>query len=744
MCKIVVPLSFRLWLLMLTALVWGCGSETAPAPSNAGPGEGKQNLAAVPKRPVKSDKSNKAKAPASSYQENAEGQYVIQRENDADSVADDDGEITSEEPGSVPDDVAKWSPDHLRKAARNRDDRLKAAIEHQNTNSPNDPKVALLLKELLSIITDTGKEVPSGKDGENNVRDKKQRAEERIKAKQRKLRELQQASSEDGGASLITADDLAAARLGGLFFKSLGDTDRDRGPADGFVKMIVGGLAQNGTSQAYETLAGLLSSEIKTTVDEQTLAEWVLLAAVENTDGEDHPADVLLNQILTSSLELSAEKDRELQQQTIGILSEIAASVMDQLLGIPTESDSKQGEDGESDDVGSGKDGENNVRDKKQRAKQRAEERIKAKQRKLRELQQASSEDGGASLITADDLAAARLGGLFFKSLGGSGRGSARLQKDEPRVMDAAAASQAIRFLWKRDLLQLVEARTRNVKDFADAEAGILLLAGSLPVPLIRRATYDLLQRRWLRGAGPLRYHQLYSSVVRDPGLLIVLKLTPRVQLQETSKDVRIDQQRRAAASQTNREIQAKASWLTTSANLIRALNERMFVAAQAADSSESDLSLFPVKIPQEAQIKAEYHLSWPDDVQDRIGDRDPGPLVIHYLRMEIVGSAAAKKSFLYYKSRLKRGTRHHQFLGYQWLDKLTKIPQTGHRRSIDIVLTHLGEDLLDDQYGNGSGGGASLRRRPRSGDVQDKNRFSIDFLTIEIPDPRPPRTAAR
>ena len=311
-------------------------------------------------------------------------------------------------------------------------------------------------------------------------------------------------------------------------------------------------------------------------------------------------------------------------------------------------------------------------------------------------------------------------------------------------------------------MLSYVEEQTQDVIAFEDG-LDTLALAGSLPMPGIRKSTFALLNDHWKSGAGPLLQRQLYQSTARDPGMVVVLKLLPRVQPKRQISG--------SGRSSKQRETRAKVSWMKTSANMVRAVTQRLYAASQKAGRPDLDPSALPFKLHRDARIRSTYELIWPADVSDRVSDGTaPGRLIVQYVRMDIEADLASK-AFQHYKRQLKRA-KDYKFSQGRWLDSISMGSEPGIRRSIDVVFMQAAAGnaggAAAGQYGGtadpagklggvaGAGGigGAAAEAAARGqyggnaergayggagGARQQDNagRVTIDVLVIEIPDPK-------
>ena len=116
----------------------------------------------------------------------------------------------------------------------------------------------------------------------------------------------------------------------------------------------------------------------------------------------------------------------------------------------------------------------------------------------------------------------------------------------------------------------------------------------------------------------------------------------------------------------------------------------------------------------------ASCHVIWPDEVPAEMSAHKPSLLEIHYIRAEETGKPRKVLAFYARQAQVEHGRTCERSTKSAWLDGLRMLPQTGRRRSIDVLMTR-----SDNQ-----GQPAEMAKDDEETDL------IVEILTIEIKDP--------
>jgi hypothetical protein len=97
-----------------------------------------------------------------------------------------------------------------------------------------------------------------------------------------------------------------------------------------------------------------------------------------------------------------------------------------------------------------------------------------------------------------------------------------------------------------------------------------------------------------------------------------------------------------------------------------------------------------PFPLHRGAEVLAEYHLEWPQDLAPRLPHAALGPLTVHYVRLETKARFGALHG--YYRRQLDRAVSRYVERG-KWLDAFEPNDETGLCTSTDLFVT--GTDYL-------------------------------------------------
>jgi hypothetical protein len=160
-----------------------------------------------------------------------------------------------------------------------------------------------------------------------------------------------------------------------------------------------------------------------------------------------------------------------------------------------------------------------------------------------------------------------------------------------------------------------------------------------------------------------------------------------------------------------------------TSEDLVRVLCERFLAAARARARAAGLLgqpaagqagSGLPFPLREDATVVAEYHVDWPGEAQAKLSGVPLAGMKLHYVRAEMHTRFSTLESFF----RRQLGSPEiRQVDDGSWLDSLQTLPESGWKRSIDVMLTT----------------SASAEERV---DRRNEVPVTLDILCIDVGDP--------
>lgn len=240
------------------------------------------------------------------------------------------------------------------------------------------------------------------------------------------------------------------------------------------------------------------------------------------------------------------------------------------------------------------------------------------------------------------------------------------------------------------------------------------------------------------------------DQLLTDPGLLVLVKMLPRrdpkgaTPMLSTSPQGQNRPARRPAApgrpaapaaagragdalKPAQRKALAEQDWMAVSSKMVSVWRKRFQAAALAQKAAEEESGVPPddaaTKLPSDialsagAKVIASFHLRWPEDAPAGLAGKNVSPLEIHYVYAEEVNKP--KKAIGFYARQAQTRLSDARPLdGAAWFDGLQSIPETGRRRSVDILVSWPGNPPAD------------LMRDDMEPDL------AVEIMTIEIKNP--------
>jgi hypothetical protein len=333
--------------------------------------------------------------------------------------------------------------------------------------------------------------------------------------------------------------------------------------------------------------------------------------------------------------------------------------------------------------------------------------------------------------------------------------------KPSPNMqLDPKTLQAVIEGIWGPDVVERLKAdgaRSDAFEDFATQ----LPLAVVMPVSDARATLLGLVRESWVEGPEALAMGGTLGDRLRDPGGLLVVKRSPRLEKppEKPDDDDKPDRPKRNRNQMPRRpgdekkekerkekkekEDKAHYAWMAASEELVHALNARFYAAAQSGGGQRHKISQdsgatpttigvrkaeplaarFPLKLHEGAKISAEYHICLPEDLPESLRGVAAPALIVHYVRMEDVSNYPKVNST--YVSQLKGVTTHHRD-DARWLDWMGPGVAAGMTRSVDVFVQRKGEAAAPAEGG-----------KPKA---DDPVPVLTEILIIEIPAFRLPR----
>ncbi|MDA0833377.1 MAG: hypothetical protein O2955_09265 [Planctomycetota bacterium] len=473
-------------------------------------------------------------------------------------------------------------------------------------------------------------------------------------------------------------------------------------PLDQLVYAIFDGLAKNNTRESWSALERVLKGDLLTGLPPEDVIDRMTDVLILNYGGNDHPTHQILENIALLSQGSLFTDSRNLSNNPVAAaivakLAFLVPAVMDQLM--------------------------------------RPEER--------RPSRRSNNSPGGGFGSPAGSPAAAGAG--FDAKAGGPGAagGPAGAGPMEGRNPDGSEIEKPLivvpddklpnvtRLIWS-DLLINMTAAIANQQ----SERGLitndtqLALATSLPFDAVRSAVFNNLSTHYAMAAED-GIPKSFVDTARDPGLLVLLKLLPRVDPEAGNAAAR------RGSIKSLQERASKEHWFNLSKTAARTFSDRMYAAALADPGTNTNDTPAPIKLHEGANVTAEYLMNWPEDIEDRVGITNDSPMTVHYVRVELTVKEAGNKDLQkHYRSQ----TSKPRFSDYdtedegKWYDALhTGITPT-RKRSIDVFFT-LTSAL--GRGGPGAGGAAAGGAAAGFNGGSSNAAVVIEILAIEIDNPK-------
>ena len=246
------------------------------------------------------------------------------------------------------------------------------------------------------------------------------------------------------------------------------------------------------------------------------------------------------------------------------------------------------------------------------------------------------------------------------------------------------------------------------------------MLLATIPLVNARDRLGALFQQQASQGPGPWTSMGLFRSETVDPALLVLVK----DMYHDGSSSRRTSRSRRSSGrrDEFNEEPEGD-DWSGALETFVEGLCEQ-FRRVATPPSPEADNSKSatgrkgPMRLHKGANVVAQYHMRWPDQLDSRWANVPIAPLDLYYIRIEEEGRA--RTVLPTYRRQMARA-QEHDISGGLWIDAYNK----RQLRSIDVRITGEGGDL--DLTGS---------RRDRSSRSNEPVPYVIEILSVSIAAP--------
>lgn len=257
---------------------------------------------------------------------------------------------------------------------------------------------------------------------------------------------------------------------------------------------------------------------------------------------------------------------------------------------------------------------------------------------------------------------------------------------------DARLPTRMARYVWNESSVARLADRVYHL-DSLDDQAGLVLLAASVPNDLLRSRLLAALERTWQEGPQSLLDARLATATMVEPGFAVVLKTVARRAPADhrallASRSVNKFRDRQETAKQWEKVAE---DWKNLGRDALASFCDRLKLAYQARASLSSPSASsaakvpddFPVPIHDGARVVSNYWLDWP---QQAVIDGQSLPVsltVVRHVRIEETNRLL--KVAGHYRHRLD-GVREHTADDVVWLSGIESL-DGGQVRSLDVII---------------------------------------------------------
>jgi hypothetical protein len=268
-------------------------------------------------------------------------------------------------------------------------------------------------------------------------------------------------------------------------------------------------------------------------------------------------------------------------------------------------------------------------------------------------------------------------------------------------------------------------------------------LGAVLPFSPIRKQFQAMVDRTWEKGPADFVAAGAFKDAMRDPGLLLVLKTVPwrnRIHARTAggfqggggaggfqgggaaggaakgNKEGGAKAKAGGVKNAANAKAEAAEQWLDATEDYVRALYARFRAAAKSTGDGDPP----PIKLSNDGDVVAEYHLKLPNDLPTAGQQLSVPPTTVHYYRLE------AKDRFVniarHYSAQVPDRNKHVIDNGNgEWFEN--RVAREGVAKSYDVMVTRA----------KSSGGGGFAGGQPGGAQGGKKGPPQAEQLVVEI-----------
>ena len=580
-----------------------------------------------------------------------------------DADLDDDSPMTVAP--SLPDDIKLWSDDDYLLAAKEKNEILISAIQNRAAQSVGDPAFAKLMGRILDeayetlpppplVVPDTGGvEIPF------NLEDHPHLPKSNVPpggafmfpAPAERFRNDQNA----GGKKIAAVD---RYQLTGLKFNGRFDANpreyrttsvslqayqsaEDSGNLDpeALVHVIVSGLATSNTPEAWRMLQAISTGSRSTPLPTADVKNLVLTTALQASEFDAAVVRSLLDSAVTDAIANPAA-----HQQTLAILVPAAAETAEHYFKLAKSGDGHHME--------------------------------------KPEMQKPDMDD--------DEMMESKAGLGMEKS----GMSDSHIS---PKMFPILAE-----VLWNEKHVTGLAAAISSAGT-TQAAGTLIQLAVSLPHDSIRKATFGLLEAEYEAGAQGLQSAGFFTTMLKDPGMLPVLKSLPRRRPPRRSNAASADQPSPAV------------TWAAGTGQAVMALRDRLRIAADHSELAYSGVA--PIRLYRNTTQQKSIRFTTTSNDLKTLGESRPSQTTYHYTSSNATFHRAIdlEKMVEHYEKRAK-AFRRPQSDSLLWLDGM-KTSSNGSRISMDVIIEHLSDQT--------------------EGENAASRQYSVEVIVVEVRDPK-------
>ena len=272
-------------------------------------------------------------------------------------------------------------------------------------------------------------------------------------------------------------------------------------------------------------------------------------------------------------------------------------------------------------------------------------------------------------------------------------------------ALEGAVLQQAALFLWGPEMISVISDQLRSASD-PNSAADMVTLAACIPNQTIRHALHEAFMRWHAAGANGLMATGLFDHNCHDPGVLLVLKGLPRPR-----------PARNGAAPTPD-------SWAIASSQAVLNLRDRLRKAATSLPRFEGNS---PLRLHRDAVAEVSVVMTMPGEFAAVLGAAAPAKTRVFYTKTTFIPSSLKEQAQVaeHYESRSSGIRRADPQRGLLWMDGV-RTDASGVRRTMDVLIQQAGQG----SGAPGDGFGGSL-------EAGGGSSFSIEVIVVEAADPK-------